>query len=77
VLVGEAGKFVTMAGARAQGFQETGAGFSMDVVALGSEGIEVLVVPPGGAQPVAVDCSTTAAQPSRTLVCSGVACTCS
>jgi len=77
VLVGEAGKFVTMAGARAQGFQETGAGFSMEVVALGSEGIEVLVVPPGGAQPVAVDCSTTAAQPSRTLLCSGVACTCS
>ena len=77
VLVGEAGKFVTMAGARAQNFVETAAGFSVEVVALGSEGIEVLVVPPGGAQPVAVDCSTTAAQPSRTLVCSGVACTCS
>jgi hypothetical protein len=75
-LVGEAAKFVTMAAARVQNFLESSDGFSVDVQALGSEDIELLVVPPGRAQPVAVLCSTTAAQPSRTLVCSGVACAC-
>ena len=76
ILVGEAAKFVTMAAARTRNFLESSDGFSMTVQALGSEDIEVLVVPPGGAQPVAVMCSTTPAQPSRTLVCSGVACAC-
>ena len=76
VLVGEAAKFVTMARARARGFLEAGDGFSVAIEALGSEAIEVYVVPPGSAQPVIVDCSTTAAQPAKTLVCSGVSCAC-
>lgn len=76
VLVGEAAKFVTMAGARMRNFAEADAGFSVDVAALGAEDIDVLVVPPGRAQPVAVACGTTAAQPVRTLTCSGAACAC-
>ena len=76
VLVGEAAKFATMARARAWNFAETGDGFSVDVVALGSEDIEMIVLPPGSAQTVAVMCSATAAQPVKTLVCGGTACAC-
>ena len=76
VLVGEAAKFVTMAGARARNFYETATGFSVDVEAVGSEDIVLVAVPPGSAQPVAVTCTTTAAQPVKTLVCSGAACEC-
>ena len=83
VLVGEAGKFVTMAGARARGFAETDSGFSVTVVAAAAaeggkgEDIAMLVVPPQAEAPIEYTCAATAAQPLMTLVCSGAACTCS
>jgi len=88
VLVGEAGKFVTMAGARSRDFVETDSGFSVVVEAAdpdspklldgaGGEVIVMLVVPPLAQAPIPYTCSTTAAQPVMTLVCSGVTCVCS
>ena len=77
VLVGEAAKFVTMSRARTRNFVETSDGFSVDVEALGSEDVQMRVVPPGSEQSVAVTCSLTAAQPVKTLACGGMACACS
>lgn len=77
VLVGEAGKFVAMAGARSRNFAETDSGFSVEVVAAGQEEIIMLVVPPLSQATLAYTCNTTAVQTNMTLVCAGVTCTCS
>ena len=80
VLLGEAGKFVSMAGARMGNFVETDSGFSVTVEGGrgGPEAVIMLVVPPPLTQsPHAYTCNTTQARPVMTLLCSGASCVCS